>query len=51
MGAVVMPPDPAFYLKPQSVDDVVRYVVSKVLVALGIDREMPVEMQYGEGAV
>ena len=50
MGAVVLPPDPAFYLKPQSVDDVVKYVVNKVLVALGIDQQLPEEMQYGEGA-
>ena len=49
MGAVIMPPDPAFYLKPQGLDDVVRYVVGKVLVSLGIDRELPTDMQYGEG--
>ncbi len=48
MGAVIMPPDPAFYLKPQGLDDVVRYVVGKVLVSLGIDRELPKDMQYGE---
>ena len=51
MGAVIMPPDPAFYLKPQTVEDVVRYVVSKVLVTLGIDGELPVEMQYGGESV
>ena len=48
MGAVILPPDPAFYLNPASVDDVVRYVVGKVLVSLGIDRELPIDMQYGE---
>ena len=48
MGAVIMPPDPAFYLKPQGLDDVVRYVVGKVLVSLGIDHELPKDMQYGE---
>ena len=47
MGAVILPPDPAFYLKPASIEDMVKYVVSKVLVSLGIDRELPVEMQYG----
>ena len=46
MGAVILPPDPAFYLNPQSVDDIARYVVGKVLVALGIDGELPEEMQY-----
>ena len=48
MGAVVLPPDPAFYLKPESVDDVVKYVVSKVLVTLGIDDELPLDLQYGD---
>ena len=51
MGAVILPPDPAFYLKPQSVEDVVRYVINKVLVSLGIDGELPVEMQYGGESV
>lgn len=46
-GVVILPPDPAFYLKPQSVDDIVRFVVSRVLVALGIDEELPPDLQYG----
>ena len=48
MGAVILPPDPAFYLKPQSVDDIVKYVVGKVLVALGVDQALPENMQYRE---
>ena len=51
MGAVILPPDPAFYLKPQDLDDVVRYVVGKVLVSLGIDRELPEYLQYGDSAL
>ena len=51
MGAVILPPDPAFYLKPQGVKDIVEYVVGKVLVSLGIDTEMPEEMQYSGGSV
>ena len=50
MGAVILPPDPAFYLKPQNVDDIVRYVINKVLVALRIEKEMPHDLQYGEGS-
>ena len=46
MGAVVLPPDPAFYLQPTTVDDIVEYVVSKVLVSLGIDDELPENQQY-----
>ncbi len=48
MGAVVLPPDPAFYLNPQGLDDVVRYVVGKVLVSLGIDWQLPQDLQYGK---
>ncbi len=48
MGAVILPPDPAFYLKPDTVEDIVKYVVGKVLVALGIDQALPEDMQYGE---
>ena len=46
MGAVVIPPEPAFYLKPQSVDDVVRFVVGRIMVALGLDDALPTQMQY-----
>lgn len=49
MGAVILPPDPAFYLNPTSVDDIVRYVVGKVLVSLGIDAALPADMQYSGG--
>ena len=38
MGAVILPPDPAFYLQPATVDDIVKYVVSKVLVVFGYRR-------------
>ena len=46
MGAVILPPDPAFYLQPTTVDDIVKYVVSKVLVSLGIDDSLPEDQQY-----
>ncbi len=46
MGAVILPPDPAFYLQPATVDDIVKYVVSKVLVSLGIDDVLPEDQQY-----
>lgn len=31
MGGIICPPVPAFYLRPQSVDDVVNYSVARVL--------------------
>lgn len=46
MGAVVVPPEPAFYLKPQGINDIVDFVVARVFVALGLDQTMPDEMQY-----
>ena len=46
MGAVVVPPEPAFYLKPQSISDIVDFVVARIFVALGLDQSMPADMQY-----
>ena len=46
MGAVVVPPEPAFYLRPQGIDDIVNFVVARILVALGLESAMPDEMQY-----
>jgi 4-hydroxy-3-polyprenylbenzoate decarboxylase len=37
MGAIVMPPVPAFYTKPQSLDDMVRQTVGRALDLFGID--------------
>jgi 4-hydroxy-3-polyprenylbenzoate decarboxylase len=48
MGAVLLPPQPAFYLKPRGMDDVVQFVVQRVMVALGLDDSLPPELQYRE---
>ncbi len=37
MGAIVSPPVPAFYKRPQTVDDIVEHSVSRALDALGIE--------------
>jgi 4-hydroxy-3-polyprenylbenzoate decarboxylase len=37
MGAIVMPPVPAFYSKPQTIDDIVGHSVGRALDLLGID--------------
>lgn len=37
MGAIVAPPVPHFYTKPQSVDDIVREIAARVLMWLGLD--------------
>lgn len=45
-GAVVMPPVPAFYLRPASVDDLVGHTVGRALDLFGID--VPDLPRWGE---
>jgi flavin prenyltransferase len=40
MGAIVMPPVPAFYAKPQTVDDIVNHSVGRALDLFGIDTSL-----------
>ncbi|HET7262292.1 MAG TPA: flavin prenyltransferase UbiX [Casimicrobiaceae bacterium] len=35
-GAVVLPPSPGFYARPQSIDDLVDFVVARILDHLGV---------------
>lgn len=45
-GGIVMPPVPAFYLRPQTVDDIVEHTAGRALDLLGIDApELP---RWGE---
>ena len=37
LGAIVLPANPSFYLKPQSIDDLVDTVLARVLDHLGLD--------------
>lgn len=37
MGAVIVPPMPAFYNDPQSVDDIIKHTVGRLLDLFGID--------------
>ena len=46
MGAVVLPPEPAFYMNPQGINDIVDFVVARILVALQVDHYMPEDLQY-----
>jgi len=39
MGAIVMPPVPAFYARPQSVDDIVTQTIGRALDLFGIDND------------
>lgn len=51
MGAVVMPPLPAFYAKPASIEALVDYTVHRVLDQLGFDEETRYTRWQGIGAV
>ena len=50
MGTTILPPEPAFYLKPSSIDDIVRFVVSRIFVSLQIDSELQHDLQYQQKA-
>lgn len=40
MGAVIMPPMPAFYNHPQSLDDMVNHIVARTLDQFGIENNL-----------
>ena len=46
LGAMVLPPEPPFYLRPETIGDVVRYIVNRVLVALDVEDALPDADQY-----
>ena len=46
LGVTVLPPEPPFYLKPRSLDDVVDFIVQKTLASLGLIDSLPETMQY-----
>lgn len=47
LGCHIMPPMPAFYAKPQSIDDMVRHTVGRALDLVGIEHDR-VERWTGE---
>lgn len=40
MGGIILPPIPAFYHRPQTIDDIVSHTVGKVLDALGLQHTL-----------
>ncbi|MEC9254572.1 MAG: UbiX family flavin prenyltransferase, partial [Pseudomonadota bacterium] len=40
MGATVMPACPGFYHEPQSIDDLIDFIVARILNQLGIDHTL-----------
>jgi 4-hydroxy-3-polyprenylbenzoate decarboxylase len=45
MGAVVLPPLPAFYNRPKDLDDVVNHTIARVLDRLGLPQTLVAEWQ------
>ncbi|MFW0884926.1 UbiX family flavin prenyltransferase [Candidatus Acidulodesulfobacterium sp. H_13] len=39
-GAVILPPIPAFYNKPETVDDIIDFITGKILDGLGIENDI-----------
>ena len=46
LGVAILPPVPAFYLKPRSVEDIVEYIVAKTIDSLGLSGFMNDELRY-----
>lgn len=45
MGAVIYPPVPAFYARPQTVDDITGQIVGRVLARLGLQNDLYLRWQ------
>ena len=46
MGVTILPPEPAFYLKPRTVEEIVDHIAYRVIAALGLADSLPLEMRY-----
>ena len=40
MGAVILPASPGFYHKPQSIDDLIDFVVARILSQMGLEQNL-----------
>ena len=45
-GATIIPPEPAFYLRQQTTEEVVDFVAHRTAVALGVLEDLPERMRY-----
>ena len=47
-GATILPAAPGFYHKPKTIDDLVDFMVARILQQLGIDQTLMPQWQYNE---
>ena len=40
IGGIILPPMPAFYHRPRTVDDIVNHTVARILDRLGVDQDL-----------
>jgi 4-hydroxy-3-polyprenylbenzoate decarboxylase len=50
MGGIILPPMPAFYLRPKTVDDIVNHTVARILDRLGVAHALIPEWTGSEPA-
>ena len=48
MGGVILPPVPAFYHKPKTIEDIINHTVGKVFDLLGLEHNLFTRWQEGE---
>ena len=46
LGVAIVPPEPAFYLRQQTIEDVAEFTAQRTLMALEITSQMPAKFQY-----
>ena len=45
-GAIILPASPAFYHKPKTIDNLIDFVVARILSAIGLNQELVKEWGY-----
>ena len=46
IGVAILPVQPAFYLRPKTINDVVDFMTERVIMSLGITKSLPDKMWY-----